>query len=49
MATGEAAGTAAALAVAAGIPPRALDVGALQAALRAHGAILDYRGGPSPT
>lgn len=41
MATGEAAGTAAALAVRAGVAPRELDVGELQAALRAQGAILD--------
>jgi len=41
MATGEAAGTAAALAVSAGVSPRTLDVAALQARLRKRGAILN--------
>ena len=40
-ATGQAAGTAAALAVRAGIPPRAVDVDTLRARLRADGAILE--------
>ncbi len=41
MATGEAAGTAAALAVQAGMSPKAIDVTALQSRLRERGAILD--------
>jgi len=41
MATGEAAGTAAALAVQAGTSPKSLDVEALQRRLREHGAILE--------
>jgi glycine/D-amino acid oxidase-like deaminating enzyme len=45
MATGEAAGTAAALAVAAGISPRELDVARLRDRLRAQGAILDLSSG----
>lgn len=40
MAMGQAAGTAAALAVLAGIPPRDLDVAALRRALAAQGALL---------
>lgn len=40
MMTGEAAGTAAAMAVKKGIGPKDLDVGRLQAELRAHGAIV---------
>ena len=43
MATGEAAGTAAALAVGAGITPSALDVHTLQSTLRRRGAIVDLR------
>jgi len=42
IATGEAAGTAAALAVRAGIGPAALDVGALRDRLRHAGAIVDF-------
>ena len=41
MICGQAAGTAAALAVAAGQPPRALDVAALQGRLRADGVLLE--------
>jgi hypothetical protein len=41
MATGEAAGTAAALALAAGVAPADLDVAPLQHRLRAKGAILE--------
>jgi len=41
MAVGQAAGTAAALAAAAAVPPRHIDVGALQAKLRAQGAVLE--------
>ncbi len=41
MATGEAAGTAAAMAVSTGRPLRALSVASLRAKLRAHGAIVD--------
>ena len=41
MATGEAAGTAAAMAVHAGITPKAIDVTALRSRLRERGAILD--------
>lgn len=41
MATGEAAGTAAAMAVAAAVQPKMLDIAALQARLRERGAILD--------
>lgn len=41
MALGEAAGTGAAMSLAAGGEPRALDLGALQSRLRAEGAILD--------
>ncbi|HVO25514.1 MAG TPA: FAD-dependent oxidoreductase [Candidatus Margulisiibacteriota bacterium] len=41
MATGEAAGTAAALAVQGGMSPKSLDVQALQRRLREHGAILE--------
>lgn len=41
MATGEAAGTAAAMAVASAVSPRGLDVARLQATLRDRGAILD--------
>ena len=41
MATGEAAGTAAALALRAGVEPAALDVAALRARLREQGAILE--------
>jgi glycine/D-amino acid oxidase-like deaminating enzyme len=41
MATGEAAGTAAAMAVQAGISPKAINVAALQARLRERGAILN--------
>lgn len=41
MATGEAAGTAAALAVQSGVQPKALDVRVLQEKLRERGAILD--------
>ncbi len=41
LATGHAAGVAAALAALQGVPPRALDVPALQRALRAQGAILE--------
>ena len=44
MVMGEAAGTAAALSLRAGVTPRALDVPALQAQLRAQGAILDEAG-----
>jgi 2-polyprenyl-6-methoxyphenol hydroxylase-like FAD-dependent oxidoreductase len=44
MATGQAAGTAAALAVGSGVAPRALEVSALQARLREDGAILDGKG-----
>lgn len=44
MATGEAAGTAAALAVQAQISPQAVDVAALQTRLRARGAILEAPG-----
>jgi len=44
MATGEAAGTAAAMAVARGVSLRALDVATLQATLRERGAILDVQG-----
>jgi hypothetical protein len=40
---GEAAGTAAALSLEAGITPRQLDVGRLQQRLRANGAILSER------
>jgi hypothetical protein len=40
MATGEAAGTAAALALRAGVAPRELDVAALRARLVTQGAIL---------
>jgi hypothetical protein len=40
MVVGQAAGVAAALAVREGIAPRQVDVGCLQAALRAQGAIL---------
>jgi hypothetical protein len=40
MATGQAAGTAAAMAVQAGISPKAIDVAALQEQLRQGGAIL---------
>ena len=40
MAIGQAAGTAAALAVAAGVDPAAVDVRALQEALRADGALV---------
>ena len=42
MATGEAAGTAAALAVGLGVTPAAVDVGALRARLRQAGAIVDF-------
>ncbi len=38
--TGQAAGVAAALAVQAGVQPRAVEIGALQAALRAQGVFL---------
>jgi hypothetical protein len=41
LATGQAAGTAAALALRAGVDPAALDVGALRARLRGDGAILE--------
>ncbi|MBM4043612.1 MAG: FAD-dependent oxidoreductase [Planctomycetes bacterium] len=41
MATGQAAGTAAALAVRAGVPPRALPIEELQERLRKDGAVLD--------
>ena len=41
MATGEAAGVAAALAVRGGVSPRQVDVDALRQTLRAEGAILD--------
>jgi len=41
MATGEAAGNAAALAVRAGVTPAAIDVDALRARLRTAGAIVD--------
>jgi hypothetical protein len=41
MATGEAAGTAAAIAVQAAISPKAIDVAALQERLRQRGAILE--------
>jgi hypothetical protein len=44
-AMGQAAGTAAAMAVRAGVPPRRVDVGALQRALLAQGA---YLGEPAP-
>ncbi|MEN8183480.1 MAG: FAD-dependent oxidoreductase [Myxococcota bacterium] len=44
MATGEAAGTAAALALARGVAPRQLDIALLQQRLRAHGAILSPTG-----
>jgi FAD dependent oxidoreductase len=43
MVTGQAAGVAAALAAQAGIPPRALDIAALQAALRKLGTKLHPR------
>jgi len=42
MATGEAAGTAAALALQAGLSPKALDVRTVQSTLRTHGAILEF-------
>ena len=41
MATGEAAGTAAALAIAAGVEPADVDVAALRKRLRERGAILE--------
>lgn len=43
MATGEAAGTAAALAIQAGAPPKMVDVSRLRTRLREHGAIVDVR------
>lgn len=43
MATGEAAGVAAAMATSAGAPARAIDVGELRRRLRARGAIVDRR------
>ena len=42
MATGEAAGTAAALAVRGGVTPGAVDVTALRGTLRRRGAIVDF-------
>jgi hypothetical protein len=47
-ATGQAAGTAAALAVRAGVDPAAVDVGALRARLRDAGAILELPPAPGP-
>ena len=50
MATGEAAGVAAAISVADGVPPRAVEIAKLQAALRRLGVDLDLlqRWGVSP-
>jgi FAD-dependent oxidoreductase family protein len=47
MATGHAAGTTAALSAQAGVPPRRLDAGRVQAALRAQGAILFHADAPA--
>ena len=41
MVMGQAAGTAAALSIDAGVPPRAVDVSALQSQLKADGVILE--------
>ena len=46
--TGQAAGVAAALAVSAGVQPRAVDIGALQAALRAQGVFLQDKAQAAP-
>jgi glycine/D-amino acid oxidase-like deaminating enzyme len=49
MAMGQAAGTAAAMAVASGQDPRDIDVGALRSRLRADGAVLEVPGAADPS